>query len=226
MTSAIGLCSLNLSIPDIKTWAIVPYTRVNAAYVEDDDVHLMSELFPVSQFHSQMLKWVDACLTDLPLEDSPITDTIRHLKCKELPKQYIPRHLSKCDGIIYMVSNACLTRINEITRELTMYPNEANCKSIACLGVEGAILSVTDEGDIYIHADDKFSVTPATSFTGKGRGLYQIEVRPSSPNNGIIQQFGKYIYVNIYQKHIFPFFLEKKEGGDGMCELEFDPKIR
>lgn len=229
MTSSIGLCSLNLSIPDIKTWAIVPYTRVNASFVPDDDVQLMTELVPVSQFHAQMVKWIDAFLAYLPLEDSPITDAIRHLKCKELPKQYVPHHVSKSDGIIYMVSDACLTRINEVTRELSMYTNEAKCKTIACLGVEGAILSVTIEGDIYLHADNKFSVTPATAFTAKGRGLYQIEVRPSSPNNGVIQQYGKYIYVNIYQKHIFPFYLEKKEsqvGGDGKEDvMEFDPKI-
>lgn len=227
ITTAIGLCSLNLSIPDIKTWAIVPYTRVNAAFSEDDDVQLMSELVPVSQFHAQMVKWVDAFLTYLPLEDNPVTDEIRHLKCRELPKHFIPHHVSKSDGLIYMVSDACLTRINEITRELTMYPNEAKCKSIACLGVEGAILSVTDEGDIYLHANDKFLVTPATAFTAKGRGLYQIEVRPSSPNNGIIQQFGKYICVNIYQKHIFPFFLEQKESqveGDQL-DLDFLPDI-
>ena len=227
MTSAIGLCSLNISIPDIKTWAIVPYTRVNAAFVVEDDVQLMTELVPVSKFHAQMLKWIESFMSHDKLEESNVTEAVRQLKHRPLPKQYVPHHVRQCDGLVYMVSDACLTRINEVTRELTMYTNEAKCKTIACLGVEGAILSVTVEGDIYLHADNKFSITPATAFTAKGRGLYQIEVRPSSPNNGIIQQFGKYIYVNIYQKHIFPFYLEKKEsqvGGDEL-ELDFHPRI-
>jgi hypothetical protein len=229
LTSAIGLCSLILAVPDVKTWALLPYTRVNHHFFdEEDDIQLVRELVPVSRFHSQLVQWRDSFMKDEAIEDSSsVTEAVRLLKCRNLPKEFVPHHVRKQDDIIYMVSDAYLVRINETTRDMRLFKNEARSQSIACIGVDGVMLSVTADGDIYMHADDKFSVTPATAFTAKGRGLYQVEVRPSSPNNGILQRFGKYVYVNIYQKHVFPFFLEKKDQvvGDAGLEMEFDPAI-
>lgn len=220
LASAVGVCALSIAIPDPKTWAIIPYTRVNTCFCEvDNDVELMRELVPLSKFEAQMKKWIDAFMQNKAIEDSAIIEEIRTMKFRRLSPDLVPRHVSVSNYIITIVCRRCIMRVNETTREINVYKNPAIAKSIACLGVDGITITVTVDGDIFVIGDDGHILVPATAFTSKGKGMYQIEVRPSAPNNTILQRFGKYIFVNLYQKHVFPFYLQEKKGQeseDGM----------
>jgi hypothetical protein len=206
MTADIGIATLSIATPVAATWALLPYSRINAALMKDDEKRLYGDLVAVSKYMARGLGWHYQFGRGEAPTDLDVAGELNTRVYPVLEKAIRPVHCFPSDGQLVFVSADYTVCIN--TDALSMSIEKSTCDEplIACTAVGNTVIAVTALADIVVCSGSETTVTPATAFTQeKKHGLYSLQTRPAVHSNGVLRVFGDTLAVNLYQPHLFLF---------------------
>lgn len=195
-----GFAVLRLAVPFPGTWAIIPCVSFNNKLAEieglEEDPRSVGYSADISSYIYHLGVWHGQFVGEKPIEDVAIVDTIRNQEQRVLADP--PHYAYTSDGNTYAVSEKRMMVM--YTRSRHVWTQEIDKTFIACTGIDGAFLGITEDMELIY---------------GDGRGVAKepmmpiVIPHPRYPPGAILTMLpDRKLIVNLYQPAAEVFEIE------------------